>query len=772
MKAIDKKKSNTMSGVFRHMNREFLFSCIVWLAVCPLWGQTNFGIDAHLEDDRLLLELDEEVLDTPMHLVRLGVGYHHIQWSRQGDHILLSLSLIESQTGTLIPPIVRKPKIHKQLLGRFDIIADKGPDHSVVIDATDLFLKTHIQYEYYAKQNVVGELSFIDQVDRYPDQLIIRTQRTIEGSDGRKTIDADFSLYLLPEPMEPRLYDQRMAFNSEVVDIRLDHENQTWTGSIERWRLEKRNRFNGLATPIQPIVFYLDSQIPDPWRPHVKKGVLEWLTALEAAGFKDAIEVREVSHNMVPGTEQLKRTAMVHWDVDEKMWKNKSDGTSQCSTVRDQRTGEILRADVYLGGLERLAMEYFVRCAPLDSRAQKFPFPEDLMGELIQSVIAHEVGHALGLRDGNFGEYAYPFEKMRDTQWLKQMSHVPSIMSYSRHHHIVQPSDSIPTSLLMQRVGPMDLYQIKWGYLPLDSGQGEQYLEQLVRLQDSVPWYRYNFKKSPALGPDSSGEVGDNDDPVRSMVLALKNLERVMTMIASIGKGQKDDDLLMNVHERAIGLWYREMGHVLSMVGGYTVQLKSGDQNGWVYTPVPMEEQKRALTFLLENAFDLPQWLSKPAYLGRIHHSTESDQLLIFQIILLKELVSDRRMQRMEFMERVHGLEGLPEHVLAEVMEAMFKELVEKKVVVGKRRQTLQKALLGQFAYAVEEEGRVFSESDVSGRSPYIYTPFSKNIIAIELQKIKEKLEKGIRKSGESATKGHLTLCRRYWNEIGEYLGE
>ncbi|MHA7831833.1 MAG: zinc-dependent metalloprotease [Flagellimonas sp.] len=758
MKVIDTLKSYTRKGGFRHMKRRFLFSCIIWLAVCPLWGQAILGIDAYLENDRLLLELDESVMDTPMHLTRLGVGYHHVKWSRQGDNILLSLELIESETGTLIPPIIGKPKIYKQLLGRFPIMGGRGTDHTFVIDATELFLQTHIQYEYYSKQNVVSELSFVERVDRYTDQLIVRTQRTIEESDGRKTMDADFSLYRLPDPMESRLYDQRMAFNSEVLGTALDHENQAPLGSIERWRLKKKEVSKDLDTPIRPIVFYLDSLIPHPWKPYVKKGILEWLSAFEAAGFQDAIEVREMTPAMVPGTEQLKNTAMVHWKMYEKI-EELGDGGSTCLTVLDKRSGEILRADVLLTGMDRWAIDYFVRCAPLDPRARKFPFPKDLMGELIQSVTAHEVGHALGLRDGNFGEYAYPFEKMRDTNWLGKMSHVPSIMSYSRHHHIVQPEDSIDPSLLMQRVGPMDLYQIKWGYVPLDGlDDGKSFLEQLVRLQDSVPWYRYNFKKAPALGPDSSSEVADNDDPVRSMALGLKNLERVMDMASSIGNDQKDDDLLMDIHLRAIRLWHREMEHILSMVGGYTVQLKNGDQGGLVYTPVPMEEQKRALAFLLENAFDVPQWLSEPAYLGRIQYAPNPDLLLFFQIKLVKELVSASRMKRMEFMEQIHGFEGLSEQVLNQIMEGMFMELGEKEIIVDNRRQALQKVLLAQLDFAIEQEGRLNSANDLSGGNLFLYNPFAKSLIALELQNIKGKMEKAIRKSGNSATKGHLVL--------------
>jgi hypothetical protein len=100
----------------------------------------------------------------------------------------------------------------------------------------------------------------------------------------------------------------------------------------------------------------------------------------------------------------------------------------------------------------------------MDKRAQQYPFPDELIGKLLQSLTAHEAGHAFGIKDSNFGEYAYPFDKMRDKKWLEEMGHTPSIMTYARQNYIVQPEDNIPPNLLIQKVGPADHYQIKWGY--------------------------------------------------------------------------------------------------------------------------------------------------------------------------------------------------------------------------------------------------------------------------------------------------------------------
>ena len=76
--------------------------------------------------------------------------------------------------------------------------------------------------------------------------------------------------------------------------------------------------------------------------------------------------------------------------------------SSNCRTsarAYDPRTGEILNADIqFYHNVMNLARDwYFVQVAPLDPRAQKLPLPDDLMGRLLEYVVAHEVGHTLTL---------------------------------------------------------------------------------------------------------------------------------------------------------------------------------------------------------------------------------------------------------------------------------------------------------------------------------------------------------------------------------------
>ena len=173
-----------------------------------------------------------------------------------------------------------------------------------------------------------------------------------------------YSLAKLPdEPMAARPADPRIGhFMTRHHEFTNDVAPFPRQYFVNRWRLEKKDPNAELSEPKQPIVFWLDRNIPLEYRDTVKAGILEWNKAFERIGFKDAIHVEMQPENADFDTADL-RHASVRWYLDT------SDGALAIGPSRiDPRTGEILDADIGVSqGWTRL---------PRRLSGEQFPTPD------------------------------------------------------------------------------------------------------------------------------------------------------------------------------------------------------------------------------------------------------------------------------------------------------------------------------------------------------------------------------------------------------------
>jgi Met-zincin len=281
----------------------------------------------------------------------------------------------------------------------------------------------------------------------------------------------------------------------------------------------------------------------------------------------------------------------------------------------------------------------------------------------------------------------------------------------------VQPEDGVPAADLIPKIGPYDLFAIKWGYQPIagaTSPDGEKKtLDEWARQQDQTPWLRFSTSNSAGSDPGELTEAVGDADAIQATTLGLKNLERVggMLLTATVKPGEPYDDLQL-AYTRLLGQWVLEMNHVSAIVGGFDSQQKHGGQAGVLFTPIPKARQVAAVQFLNAHAFQTPAFLVRPDVLRRIEPAGALDRLRTAQQRVLASLLSSARVLRLVEREAIDGAGAYgPADFLADVRRGVWTELGgAAPVKIDAFRRNLQRAWVETLAERVN--GRQAASDD------------------------------------------------------------
>ncbi|MCI0663101.1 MAG: zinc-dependent metalloprotease [Acidobacteria bacterium] len=690
----------------------------------------------HRIKDKVFYEIPKEQLNkeflwvTQIAKTTLGVGYggqamgnRVVRWERSNNRVLLR-DVAYDVVADPKQPIARavKDANFDSILMAFFIEA-LGKDDSVVIDVSRLFTTEVTEFSARTRLRARGfdaSRSFIDRIVSFPENIEVEATHTYTNppdppssaaapgpiviqpqgmGTGSASVVMHFSMVKLPEkPMMPRLFDERVGyFSVRKIDYGKDEHRAPQRVYITRWRLEKKDPNAAHSEPVKPIVYYIDPATPTKWVSYIKKGVEDWQPAFEAAGFKNAIIARDAPSDDPDWSAEDARYSVIRW----------LPSTIQNASgphIHDPRTGEILEADIqmYHNILNLQRNWYFTQSGPLDPRANKLPLPDDLMGELLRFVVAHEVGHTLGFQHNMKASSMYPFEKIRDPKWLAEMGHTPTIMDYSRFNYVAQPEDKIPVELLIPKIGPYDRWATMWGYKPISGCQvpedESKMLDEWAREQDKSPWFRFSTNRSRGADPGELTEAVGDADAVKASTLGLKNLKRVSDMLLTATTTQKGEPYrdLEELYGQIIGQWRLEMGHVAAIVGGFNTQQKHIGQDGVLFIPISKERQVEAVKFLNDNVFSTPEWMIKPEILRRIETNGSLDRIRLAQQMILAQLLSTTRFARLIEQEAIDGDKAYrPVDFLADVRKGIWSEANGAGVVkIDAYRRNLQRGYL------------------------------------------------------------------------------
>ncbi len=505
------------------------------------------------------------------------------------------------------------------------------------------------------------------------------------------SLNIAYNIVQLPEqPMMPRLFDDRVGFLSiDRVDFGAGLQEARPERLITRWRLEKKEPEAALSEPVKPIVWYVDKATPTALVPYVIKGVEAWNAAFEAAGFKNAVQARPYP---TPEQDPEFDPEDVRYSIIR--WVPSPVANAYGPHLADPRSGEILNADVVLfHNILQLQQDwYLTQVGPLDPRARKLPLPDDLVGELVAFVVSHEVGHSLGFPHNMKASSLYPVEKLRDPQWLKTMGHTPSLMDYSRFNYVAQPEDGVDPALLIPRIGPYDVFALRWGYTPIPEAKTPQderaQLNLWAREQESKPWLRFSAPRAEGGDVGQNAEAVGDADAVAASGLGVRNLQRVMKMLpGAVPQDGGDDQLLARLYQGTWLQWAREMSHVAAVIGSYEVQNRHNDQPGAIAQPVPRERQAKAMRFLAEQVLAPQSWLLDDAVTQRLGPLEAALPQASIQRALLRYLLAPARTQRLMAQENRLGARAYRlADLFGDLRRGVFPELGSDAAIPSWRR--------------------------------------------------------------------------------------
>lgn len=473
-----------------------------------------------------------------------------------------------------------------------------------------------------------------------------------------------YSFRALPEtPAAIRHADPRLGhFMESYSNLGDDLRANPRVHLVARWRLEKKDPAAAMSEPVQPIVYWMDKNIPAKYRESVKAGILEWNKAFEKIGFKDAIVAKQQ-----PDDADWDNMDSTHASV---RWFTGSDvGFAIGPSQRDPRTGEILDADIGMSdvfgrGTRRFATDDVrpgahahdhhdhagwtgarsgqalaeQQCTYLADQANEFGFALDLLAlrdgmdlngpeaealaqAVMKDVIMHEVGHTLGFKHNFRSSTTVTQAQLKDKAYTEANGISNSVMDYNAYN--LPLAGEPKASLTNTTLGAYDYWAVEYAYKQIPA---EQEAAELARIaaRSTEPQLAYGDDFDQGVGGPFDGfdprsnqrDLGD--DPLGYAKKRLKLSQELWERVQARQPQAGEDPFRAR---RSVADAFRQLGmtanNVSKYVGGIQAErIVPGVTPGQAFKPVDNAQQREALRFIASGLLSSNSFKFKPEFIA------------------------------------------------------------------------------------------------------------------------------------------------------------
>ena len=695
---------------------------------------TEGVINAYTNDDnKMYFEINKDLLNVEIlvvtRLAQIPSGYSAyinagsktseqvIEFQKKNNSInirQLSFNNVANQEDPINQSVIENN--FPPILASFEIKNSEA--NSFLIDVSNYFLNDSPGFniinsrikEQYKIGNVDKKRSSIDSARSFPENIEILNTLTFdtkkpprENKTKTFSFQVNHSFILLPEDrMKLRYYDERVGwFTVNKIDYSSEALKSDSYKLIRRWRLEPKNEeayLNGeLVEPKKQIVYYLDPATPIKWRPYFKKGIEDWNSVFEKAGFKNAIVAKEA-----PSIEEDPDFSPEDIRYSTVRYVASTTRNATGPSVSDPRTGEILESDIiwYHNHLRSYRNRYLLETGAANPKARTLNTPNEEIGEMMRMVISHEIGHALGLPHNMKASSAYPVDSLRSGKFTQKMGIAATIMDYARYNYIAQPGDK--NIRFVRQLGPYDDYSIEWGYRYFPGKSLLQEKEVLTKYVDQKslnPIYMFGSSR----GDPNTQTENIGDDPIKASTYGLKNLKIVANNFMDwIHEPNKDYSDLNEIYDELLGVYSRYIFHVIGIVGGINQTLHNTNQvDVFTYVNVDKAYQMEALSFLDLELWKTPNWLRNKKIISQINNLDGLYKIEKIQERAINSLLSNYRLNKMLSASKTIEGNGLE---FDNLIDILFESIIDKIAPKDQFSRNLQISFTKKINTLIEED--------------------------------------------------------------------